>query len=203
MVIVKRFISKYFVFSLAVIVLLALSGCTKTEVKEIIVKEKIAFEKINEDEPTLSKGVEEIKVKGEKGQSKVTYEVTYVNGKEESRKKLKEKVTKKPTDQIILIGTLTTETVEAEIPFTNKTVYSSSMAKGTSSISQQGVAGKKQLIYRCGYKDGVKVSETLVSELVVVAETPRITTIGTYVAPVTTIETPLLPNERGVRQRTY
>ena len=45
------------------------------------------------------------------GEKEVTYRVTYVNGKEEARKKLSEKVLKEPVAEIVIKGTKPTRTV--------------------------------------------------------------------------------------------
>ena len=47
----------------------------------------------------------EVKTAGEAGEKEVTYQVTYVDGVEESREALSEKVTKEPVSEVILQGT--------------------------------------------------------------------------------------------------
>ena len=55
----------------------------------------------------MNEGESEVTRKGEKGEKEVTYKVKYVDGKEESREKKSEKVTKQPVDEIVTYGTHT------------------------------------------------------------------------------------------------
>lgn len=74
-------------------------------VKEVIEEETIAFKTVNKDDANLNKGSTKVSVEGENGTKEVTYEVTYINGEEESREKLKEETIKEPKDKIVLNGT--------------------------------------------------------------------------------------------------
>jgi uncharacterized protein YabE (DUF348 family) len=46
------------------------------------------------------------KTAGVEGEKEVTYQVTYVDGKEESRKAVSEKVIKEPVDRVVTQGTM-------------------------------------------------------------------------------------------------
>ena len=73
----------------------------KTEEKT----EKVEFQKKEVLSDSLDEGASELTQKGEDGEKTVTYKVKYVDGKEDSREKAEEKVTKEPVDQIVTKGT--------------------------------------------------------------------------------------------------
>ena len=50
-------------------------------------------------------GSSKVTREGVNGSKEVTYQITYVDGKEESRKKVKEKVIKEPVSKIVTEGT--------------------------------------------------------------------------------------------------
>lgn len=58
----------------------------------------------------------ETRTPGAQGEKEVTYKVTYVDGEEESREALSEKVTKEPTTEVVVQGTKEYETYEPETP---------------------------------------------------------------------------------------
>jgi len=73
----------------------------KTETKE----ESISFESKEEQTNTLSKGKTQVKQEGKEGKKVITFEVTYTDGKETSRKQIKDEVTEQPQAKIVLVGT--------------------------------------------------------------------------------------------------
>ena len=73
----------------------------KTEEKT----EKVEFKKEEVLSDALDEGASELTQKGVDGEKTVTYKVKYVDGKEESREKTEEKVTKEPVNQIVTKGT--------------------------------------------------------------------------------------------------
>ena len=76
----------------------------RVEYKEETKKESIKFKTEEKYSDTMQAGTSEVTQKGEKGEKTVTYKVKYVDGKEESREKVSEKVTKKPVNKIITYG---------------------------------------------------------------------------------------------------
>lgn len=76
----------------------------KEEVKEETKTETIFFERREEEDVNLEAGETKVKQAGKNGEKTITYEVTYVNNIEKSRKVLSEEITKEPVDEIILIG---------------------------------------------------------------------------------------------------
>lgn len=77
----------------------------RVNVKTVTEKEAVAFETKTEYSSTLYQGQSSVKQEGVNGEKEVTYEVTYVDNVEESRKQVSEVVTKEPVDEIILQGT--------------------------------------------------------------------------------------------------
>jgi uncharacterized protein YabE (DUF348 family) len=67
--------------------------------------EEIPFETVREDDSSLEKGKEKTKTEGVKGEKTITYRVKKVDGKEESRETLDEKVTREPVSEVIRVGT--------------------------------------------------------------------------------------------------
>lgn len=73
--------------------------------KEETVEEKIAYTTKKVNEVNQKKGTKTTSQKGVNGVKKVTYSVTYNSeGKEISRKKISETITKKPVEEIIKVG---------------------------------------------------------------------------------------------------
>lgn len=76
-----------------------------TVTRKITVREPIAFTIKKVDDPKLEQGTEKIKRKGKNGTKTFKYKVTYTDGKEVSRELISEKITKKPREQIVRVGT--------------------------------------------------------------------------------------------------
>ena len=72
---------------------------TKTETKTIEYKTKTV------DDKNLEYGTKKVRTEGKNGVKTITYEVKYKDGKEVSRKKVKEEVTKKAVTKVIAKGT--------------------------------------------------------------------------------------------------
>ena len=76
----------------------------RVEVKEEVKTEEVPFETEYKDTQSLYQGETQVDTQGVAGEKEVTYKVTYVDGKEESREADSEKVTKKPVNEVILRG---------------------------------------------------------------------------------------------------
>lgn len=77
----------------------------KTTTKTIKVNETINFSTTKQNEVNMKKGTTKVVTAGVKGTKEVTYEVTYnADGKEISRKKVSEKTTKQPVNEVIKVG---------------------------------------------------------------------------------------------------
>ena len=81
---------------------IVVSRVTYEEEKET---EEIPFTTIREDDSSLKKGTEKVKTEGVAGEKTITYKVKKVDGVEESRELLGEKVTKEPENEVVLVGT--------------------------------------------------------------------------------------------------
>ena len=93
-----------------------LSDGTKIVVKRVEVREMEQVEPVSyETEVTYSAsmpaGTSRIIRKGENGEKRVTYRVTYVDGKEESREVIKEEILKEAVNQIVQQGSKPRKTV--------------------------------------------------------------------------------------------
>lgn len=67
--------------------------------------EEIAFSVETQKSSSMYIGSSKVTREGVNGSKEVTYQITYVDGKEESRKKVKEKVIKEPVSKIVTEGT--------------------------------------------------------------------------------------------------
>ena len=77
----------------------------RVSVKTVKEREPIAFETKTEYSSELYRGESKEKVAGVDGEKEITYEVVYVNGKQEKKTAVSEKVIKEPVDQVIVEGT--------------------------------------------------------------------------------------------------
>lgn len=77
----------------------------RVETKIQTVKEETNYRTIAENDDSMTKGTQVVASKGVKGEDEVTYEVKYVNGKEESKTELTRKTVSKPVDEVVKIGT--------------------------------------------------------------------------------------------------
>lgn len=77
----------------------------RVSTKTKTVKESIAFGTRSVSNSSMYQGQTRTRTPGVPGEKEVTYRITYVNGKEEGRKKLREKVLKQPEDQVVERGT--------------------------------------------------------------------------------------------------
>jgi hypothetical protein len=74
---------------------------TKTETKT----ESVAYESSTKNDSSIEKGRTIKSVTGVAGERTITYEVTYTNGQETSRKEISNDITKAPINEVTLIGT--------------------------------------------------------------------------------------------------
>lgn len=77
----------------------------RVSVKELVEKEAVAFETEVEYSNSMYSDETVEKTPGVEGEKEVTYQVTYVDGKEESRKAVSEKILKEPVNQVVTQGT--------------------------------------------------------------------------------------------------
>lgn len=77
----------------------------RVTVTEVTINEPIDFKTHTREDPNLDRGKRNVTQQGKKGNRKEVFEVTRENGKEVSRKKIKEEVTREPVDEIVVVGT--------------------------------------------------------------------------------------------------
>lgn len=78
----------------------------KTTTKKVTEKETIKYSSTKQNEANMKNGTTSVVQAGSNGTKEITYEVTYdSNGKELSRKKISEKTTKEPINEIVKVGT--------------------------------------------------------------------------------------------------
>ena len=76
----------------------------RVDVKKQVEIEAIPYETETKLSDSMEEGTSEVTRKGINGKKKVTYEITFVDGKEESRKAVKEKIVKEPVSQVVTKG---------------------------------------------------------------------------------------------------
>ena len=79
-----------------------------------------------------------------------------------------------------------TVTQSKDVPFENSTVQDSTLAKGITKVTTQGIVGVETLKYKDTYTDGKLTSHNLVSDDVTTKPVTQVTSVGTYVAPTPT-----------------
>ncbi len=109
----------------------------------------------------LYAGETKVQQKGEKGEKKLTYQVTYVNGVETDRELTSTEITKEPVDKIVLVGTkakqsfLTNSTAPAgykKVLYMQCTAYSAGGTTATGRPAQWGVIAVDPKVIPLGTK---------------------------------------------------
>lgn len=77
----------------------------RVNVKKVTETEPIAYETKTEYSDSMYEGESSVSQEGSDGEKELTYDVTYVDGRESSRKLVSEKVTKEPVNEVITRGT--------------------------------------------------------------------------------------------------
>lgn len=78
----------------------------RVETKELSETEAVAFSTVVKNSNDLPNTYKKVVQDGSEGEKKTTFSVTYENGKEVLRKVVNEIISKKPTDKVIVLGTL-------------------------------------------------------------------------------------------------
>jgi uncharacterized protein YabE (DUF348 family)/3D (Asp-Asp-Asp) domain-containing protein len=76
----------------------------RVTLKEEVEVEEIPYETTYEDTESLYEGETQVKTPGQKGTKEITYQVTFVEGEEEGREAVSEKVTAEPVNEVVLRG---------------------------------------------------------------------------------------------------
>lgn len=77
----------------------------RVEIEKKTVTEKVKFKTIEKDDTTMAEGKTKVLKEGKNGKDKVTYEITYIDGKEAKKKELSRKTLEKPINKVVANGT--------------------------------------------------------------------------------------------------
>jgi len=147
-------------------------GDLKEEHQEVTTTEEIPYPSRTENNADLAEGTRKVKQAGEKGQKKVVWDVTLVNGVEKKRDRKSQTVIKEPVEEIIEVGTKKTgvetkETVTVE----------AALDKGKTRV-EEGEEGIDEVTYEVTKVDGVEKSRKEVSRKTKKAAKNKITYTG-------------------------
>ena len=161
---------------------------TSKEIEEVVDE---PFQKLEESTDTLPKGQKKLKTAGVKGTRTKIYRYKVVNGEvdENSKTLVSESVTKKPVDEVTLVGTapvVTTQEIseESEIPYGTQTQQNANLAKGVKNTVRPGVKGKKKVTYTITLTDGVQTDKQVKNTEILTPAVDEIIEVGTKEEPV-------------------
>ena len=144
-------------------------GDLKEEHQEVTTTEEIPYPSRTENNSDLAEGTRKVKQAGEKGQKKVVWDVTLVNGVEKKRDRKSQTVIKEPVEEIIEVGTKKTGvetketvTVEEKVAFKEETKVDPALDKGQTRV-EEGEEGIDEVTYEVTKVDGVEKSRKEVS----------------------------------------
>ena len=168
-------------------------GDLKEEHQEVTTTEEIPYPSRTENNADLAEGTRKVKQAGEKGQKKVVWDVTLVNGVEKKRDRKSQTVIKEPVEEIIEVGTKKTGvetketvTVEEKVAFKEETKVDPALDKGQTRV-EEGEEGIDEVTYEVTKVDGVEKSRKEVSRKTKKVAKNKITYTGSK-AVVTTKE---------------
>ena len=168
-------------------------GDLKEEHQEVTTTEEIPYPSRTENNADLAEGTRKVKQAGEKGQKKVVWDVTLVNGVEKKRDRKSQTVIKEPVEEIIEVGTKKTGvetketvTVEEKVAFKEETKVDPALDKGKTRV-EEGEEGIDEVTYEVTKVDGVEKSRKEVSRKTKKAAKNKVTYTGAK-AVVTTKE---------------
>ena len=158
---------------------------------EVVVEEK-DFNKVIEKDETQPEGYSKITQVGSPGTITTTYEVTYEDDVEVSRKEISKVENPKAVDEITVIGTskMTERTVDEQVDVPFKTVYVSdnTLPPGESVVDEEGSPGQIIRTFLVSYRNGKEISRTIVSEHQITDAVNRVVRVGNATPIVETTE---------------
>ena len=145
------------------------SETQKVTTETVKTTEGIPFKTITKDDKNLYKDETKVQTKGINGSIETTYKVTYIDGIETKRIKIKE-TKKDPIDEIILKGTkdrivTKTETKREELKYETIIIQDNLMLKGEQKIKTKGENGFYERTYEITYTNGIETGRKVVKEL--------------------------------------
>lgn len=158
-------------------------GTGVVTVEEEVIEEEIPYDTSCHEDDSLPEGEVEVVVNGEDGLKVTYYKVTYLNGLEKSREKVREENID-PTTEIIRVGTgVLSYEVDYQyevIEYDEERVENKELPLGEENVLQEGEIGYKKVEYRLTYLNGVYKGREYVSETVDTEPIKRIVEYGTY-----------------------
>lgn len=161
-------------------------------IKSVVVVEEKDFNKVIEKDETQPEGYSKITQVGSPGTITTTYEVTYEDDVEVSRKEISKVENPKAVDEITVIGTskMTERTVDEQVDVPFKTVYVSdnTLPPGESVVDEEGTPGQIIRTFLVSYRNGKEISRTIVSEHKITDAVNRVVRVGNATPIVETTE---------------
>lgn len=144
------------------------SETQKVTTETVKTTEVIPFKTITKDDKNLYKDETKVQTKGVNGSIETTYKVTYIDGIETKRIKIKESK-KDPVDEVILKGTkdriVTKTETKREILYFGRIIQGDdTMLQGETKIGTKGENGYVDTIYEVTYVNGVETERKIVKE---------------------------------------
>ena len=161
-------------------------------IRSVVVVEEKDFNKVIEKDETQPEGYSKITQFGSPGTITTTYEVTYEDDVEVSRKEISKVEDPKAVDEITVIGTskMTERTLDEQVDVPFKTIYVSdnTLPAGESVVDEEGTPGQIIRTFLVSYKNGNEISRTIVSEHKVTDAVNRVVRVGNSTPIVETTE---------------
>ena len=161
-------------------------------IRSVVVVEEKDFNKVIEKDETQPEGYSKITQVGSPGTITTTYEVTYEDDVEVSRKEISKVENPKAVDEITVIGTskMTERTLDEQVDVPFKTVYISdnTLPAGESVVDEEGTPGQIIRTFLVSYRNGKEIGRTIVSEHKITDAVNRVVRVGNATPIVETTE---------------
>ena len=161
-------------------------------IRSVVVVEEKDFNKVIEKDETQPEGYSKITQVGSPGTITTTYEVTYEDDVEVSRKEISKVEDPKAVDEITVIGTskMTERTLDEQVDVPFKTVYVSdnTLPAGESVVDVEGTPGQIVRTFLVSYRNGKEIGRTIVSEHKITDAVNRVVRVGNATPIVETTE---------------
>lgn len=161
-------------------------------IRSVVVVEEKDFNKVIEKDETQPEGYSKITQVGSPGTITTTYEVTYEDDVEVSRKEISKVEDPKAVDEITVIGTskMTERTLDEQVDVPFKTIYVSdnTLPAGESVVDEEGSPGQIIRTFLVSYRNGKEIGRTIVSEHKITDAVNRVVRVGNATPIVETTE---------------
>ena len=161
-------------------------------IRSVVVVEEKDFNKVIEKDETQPEGYSKITQVGSPGTITTTYEVTYEDDVEVSRKEISKVENPKAVDEITVIGTskMTERTLDEQVDVPFKTIYVSdnTLPAGESVVDEEGSPGQIIRTFLVSYRNGKEIGRTIVSEHKITDAVNRVVRVGNATPIVETTE---------------